>query len=52
MASDAAPDARPERAERLGWLTESSMQPRKRRAIEGAPPCTASAVDAFCQQQQ
>jgi hypothetical protein len=49
MASDAAPDARPERAERLGWLTESSVQPRKRRAIEGTPPSTASAVEVFCQ---
>lgn len=31
---------KPDRAERLGWLTESSVQPRKRRAIEGArlPP--------------
>ena len=30
---------KPDRAERLGWLTESSVQPRKRRAIEGARQC-------------
>ncbi|KAK9834155.1 hypothetical protein WJX81_003482 [Elliptochloris bilobata] len=41
--AQAAPSERPERAERLGWLTESSVQPRKRRAIEGVG--TAGLVD-------
>ena len=38
MASDAGPgpSGRPDRVEGMGWLTESSVQPRKRRAIEGA----------------
>ena len=40
MASDAGAD----RPERLGWLTESAVQPRKRKMIEGELPLPSSTV--------